>query len=254
VEYEQRIEALEKVEYPKPLGQFLYDLFDVYRVAHPWAADHNIKPKSVVRDLYQRAMGFGDYVAHYGIARSEGLLLRYLSDSYKSLTRAIPEDSKTDELIDLTEWLGELVRQVDSSLLDEWELLRNPPPGVAAEHAGALMGAALAAAIEDPSPPPVTANRRAFRIMVANAVGGPGVTWPRSTRIDHSTGRPPPPVITPSRPVWGSARRPGVCCRSPRVRPLGRCARCSTTPTATGNGVSRWRWIWPPPMTSASRS
>jgi hypothetical protein len=158
------------VEYPKPLGGFLYDLFDSYRVVHPWAADHNIRPKSVVRDLYQRAMGFGDYVAHYGVTRSEGLLLRYLSDAYKSLTRAIPEDSKTDELIDFTEWLGELVRQVDSSLLDEWELLRNPPPGVAAEHAGALRGAALAAAIEDPAPPPVTANRRAFRIMVANAV------------------------------------------------------------------------------------
>jgi len=170
VEYEQRIEALEKVEYPKPLGDFLYELFDSYRVVHPWAADHNIRPKSVVRDLYQRAMGFGDYVAHYGVTRSEGLLLRYLSDAYKSLTRAIPEDSKTDELIDFTEWLGELVRQVDSSLLDEWELLRNPPPGVAAEHAGALRGAALAAAIEDPAPPPVTANRRAFRIMVANAV------------------------------------------------------------------------------------
>src|SRR6202042_3730532 len=89
VEYEQRIEALEKVEYPKPLRDFLYDLFDTYRVAHPWAADHNIGPKSVARDLYERAMGFGDYVAHYGVTRSEGLLLRYLSDAYKGLTRAI---------------------------------------------------------------------------------------------------------------------------------------------------------------------
>ncbi|HWG75143.1 MAG TPA: DUF3516 domain-containing protein, partial [Acidimicrobiales bacterium] len=162
MEYEARLEVLDKLEYPKPLGDFLYDAFDRYRVVHPWAADHNVAPKSVVRDLYERAMGFADYVAHYGVARSEGLVLRYLSDAYKGLGRSIPEDDKTDELIDLTEWLGELVRQVDSSLLDEWELLRHPDGDVAE-------AAAASEVFPDAGPPPVTANPRAFRVMVRNS-------------------------------------------------------------------------------------
>ena len=160
VEYEARIEALDKIEYPKPLRDFTYDLFDVYRTQHPWAADHNIRPKSVARDLWERAMGFGDYVANYGVARSEGLVLRYLTDAYKGLVQSVPEDAKTEDLIDLTEWLGELVRQVDSSLIDEWERLRNPLPDD-------LAGAAGRAPIERP-PPPVTANVRAFRVLVRN--------------------------------------------------------------------------------------
>jgi hypothetical protein len=105
-------------------------------------------------------MGFGDYVAYYGLARSEGLVLRYLSDTYKALVQAVPEDAKTDELIDITEWLGELVRQVDSSLVDEWELLRHPE---AIEAAIATAGMA-----ERQGPPPVSANRRAFGVMIRN--------------------------------------------------------------------------------------
>ena len=162
VEYEDRIAALEKVEYPKPLREFTYDLFDSYRLAHPWAADHNIAPKSVVRDMYERAMGFPEYVAHYGVARSEGLVLRYLTDAYKALVQAVPEEAKTADLLDVTAWLGELVRQVDSSLLDEWERLRDP------EALAAAIAATGPAPIEE-TPPPVTANERAFRVMVRNA-------------------------------------------------------------------------------------
>jgi hypothetical protein len=122
-------------------------------------AEYSVEAKSVARDLYERAMTFGDYVAHYNLARSEGLVLRYLSDAYKALTQTVPEDAKTEELYDLTEWLGELVRQVDSSLLDEWERLQNP---------------LLAVTVGDPdapvvtTPPPVTANARAFRVLVRN--------------------------------------------------------------------------------------
>ena len=126
VEYEDRMEVLREVEYPKPLADLLYEVFDVYRVRHPWARDHNINPKSIVRDMYERAMGFSEYVAHYGIARSEGLLLRYFSDAYKALVQNVPEDTKSADLRDISEWLGEIVRQVDSSLLDEWELMSNP--------------------------------------------------------------------------------------------------------------------------------
>src|SRR6478752_8886982 len=105
-------------------------MFGVYRERNPWVDEHALSLKSVARDLWERAMDFGDYIRFYNLARSEGTVLRYLADVYKTLLRTIPEDRKTDELVDLTEWLGELVRQVDSSLLDEWEELRNPtvPP------------------------------------------------------------------------------------------------------------------------------
>ena len=162
MEYDERMAELDKLEYPKPLRDFTYDLFDAYRLHHPWVADHNIRPKSVARDLYERAMGFNDYIAYYGIARSEGLLLRYLSDAYKGLMQSVPEDDKRDDLLDLTEWLGELVRQVDSSLLDEWERLQSP-------DAVAALTPIPARQVLDDRTPPITANRRAFRVMVRNA-------------------------------------------------------------------------------------
>ncbi|MDT7569847.1 MAG: hypothetical protein QOE05_21 [Actinomycetota bacterium] len=102
-------------------------------------------------------MTFVEYVGFYGLARSEGLVLRYLADAYKALDRTVPDVLRTDELIDLTEWLGELVRQVDSSLLDEWEQLRSPTEAKPAQPV-------------DTTPPPLTANRRAFRVLVRNAM------------------------------------------------------------------------------------
>ncbi len=169
VEYEQRMAVLESLTWPKPLGEELYELFDRYRLIHPWAADHNIKPKSVVREMWERAMGFADYVALYGLARVEGLLLRYLSDAYRGLVQSVPEDMKTEELIDITEWLGELVRQVDSSLIDEWQALAaaSADPRAVTPASG---GTAAQAGPADVEPPPLSANTRAFTIMVRNAV------------------------------------------------------------------------------------
>lgn len=165
IEYEDRMKVLDELTWPKPLAEELYEAFDVYRARHPWATDFNVKPKSVVRDMWERAMGFADYVALYGLARSEGLLLRYLSDAYRGLVQSVPEDIKTDALLDITEWLGELVRQVDSSLLDEWEALAHPDQTLASLPA--LVEASAAATT--PTPPPVTANGRAFTVMVRNA-------------------------------------------------------------------------------------
>ena len=166
VEYEERIEALDSLEYPKPLRDWTYDLFDAYRLVHPWASDYNIRPKSVARDIYERAMTFSEYVAHYGLTRSEGLLLRYLSDVYRGLVRNVPEDLKTEDLLDLSEWLGELVRQVDSSLIDEWEHLAAAAASSSLEDAVSEIGLELSAAA---APPPVTSNTRAFKVMVRNA-------------------------------------------------------------------------------------
>ena len=167
IEYEERIEALDKLEYPKPLREWTYDLFDAYRVEHPWAADYNISPKSVARDLFERAMTFPEYIAYYGLTRSEGVVLRYLSDVYRGLVRNVPEDLKTDELIDVTEWLGELVRQVDSSLIDEWEHLAAAMASSNPDQAAAEIGLEVVEQVA--APPPVTANARAFGVMMRNA-------------------------------------------------------------------------------------
>jgi len=179
VEYEERIEALDKLEYPKPLRDFLYDLFDDYRLIHPWAKDNNISPKSIVRDMYEMSMGFNEYVAHYGLTRSEGLLLRYLSDTYKALQQNIPEDWKEESLQDIILWLGELVRQVDSSLLDEWEMLQqlNDALASAADPNGVglgnnrILGGDITQLRNNPADKQflLSQQKRAFMIMVRNA-------------------------------------------------------------------------------------
>jgi superfamily II RNA helicase len=157
IEYEQRMELLEDVTHPRPLLDLLEAAYETYRRGHPWVADYELKPKSVVRDMYERAMTFTEYVSFYGLSRSEGLVLRYLADAFRALRQTVPEDARTEELTDLIEWLGELVRQVDSSLLDEWERLRNP-------------GAVIEEARLDDKPPAVTRNVRAFRVLVRNAM------------------------------------------------------------------------------------
>ena len=162
VEYEERMERLNDVEAPKPLREFLYGTFDVFRNHHPWVGDENVKPKSVARELYETGYDFRQYIEHHGLKRSEGIVLRYLSQAYKALVQNVPEGSKTEALYDLEAWLGETVRQVDSSLLDEWEKLRNPDEAPAD-------GDDLPAGSE-PARPDVTRNVRAFRVMVRNEV------------------------------------------------------------------------------------
>ncbi len=156
VGYDERLEMLDGVTYPKPLEDLLEAAYDIYRRGHPWVLDYSLSPKSVVRDMYERALTFPEYVALYGLSRSEGLVLRYLAEAYKALRQTVPDEAKTEELTDLIEWLGEIVRQVDSSMLDEWERLRNPSE--AAPDGG------------DVRPPSVTANTRAFRVLVRNAM------------------------------------------------------------------------------------
>ena len=157
VEYEERMELLTEITYPMPLQDLLFGAYETYRRGHPWVGDYAVSPKTVVRDMYERAMTFGEYVGYYELARSEGTVLRYLADAYRTLSRTVPDHMKTEDLQDLIEWLGELVRQVDSSLLDEWEQLQNPTEEL--ERPG----------LEE-NTRPVTANRRAFRVLVRNAM------------------------------------------------------------------------------------
>jgi hypothetical protein len=159
IEYDERMELLEEVEHPQPLADLLFHAFETYRKGHPWITDHPLRPKTVVRDMFERAMTFTEYVSFYSLARTEGMVLRYLTDAYRALRQTVPDTVRNDELVDLTEWLGELVRQVDSSLLDEWERL------AAGDDSALVEPDPL-----DDRPKPVTANLRAFRVLVRNAL------------------------------------------------------------------------------------
>ena len=160
IEYDERMELLEDITYPKPLAELLAVAYGAFSRSHPWVLDHQVAPKSVARDLFEASMTFTEYVSFYQLARAEGIVLRYLADAYKALRQTVPEDARTDEVDDLIAWLGELVRQTDSSLLEEWEKLRNPDATDTAQVASAL----------DDQTPPVTANLRAFRVLVRNAL------------------------------------------------------------------------------------
>ncbi|MDX3071499.1 DEAD/DEAH box helicase [Streptomyces sp. MI02-7b] len=159
IEYEERMERLQEISYAKPLEEVLSHAYGVYRKSHPWVGDHPLSPKSVVRDMYERAMTFTEFVSYYELARTEGIVLRYLASAYKALEHTVPDDLKSEDLQDLIAWLGELVRQVDSSLLDEWEQLANPAEMTAEE-----------AQERADQVKPVTANARAFRVLVRNAM------------------------------------------------------------------------------------
>lgn len=162
IEYDERIELLDDVTYPKPLEELLGHAFDVYVRSNPWAADARLSPKSVAREMWERAFTFREYVSVYGLTRSEGAVLRYLSDAFKALRSGVPAAARTEELTDIVEWLGELVRQVDSSLLDEWEQLTNPD-----QQAGASLPDIRAVPARHR---PLTGNERAFTAMVRNAL------------------------------------------------------------------------------------
>ncbi|MET7795090.1 DEAD/DEAH box helicase [Streptomyces decoyicus] len=159
VEYEDRMERLMDVEYPKPLEELLFHAYGLYRKSHPWVGDHPLSPKSVIRDMYERAMTFTEFTSFYELARTEGIVLRYLASAFKALDHTVPDDLKSEDFQDIIAWLGEMVRQVDSSLLDEWEQLANPEVETAeqaAERADQVR--------------PVTSNARAFRVLVRNAM------------------------------------------------------------------------------------
>lgn len=126
VEYEQRMEELEKLEYPKPLRDFVYQTFNHFADRHPWVGEENIRPKSIAREMFENFCSFAEYVLTYELQRSEGLLLRHLNSVYKVLSQTVPDGSKTDEVVDVELFLRTLLRQVDSSLEDEWERMRDP--------------------------------------------------------------------------------------------------------------------------------
>ncbi len=158
LEYEERMELITEITHPKPLQDLLEGAFAIYRQTHPWLSEDDLRPKSIVRDMWERAMTFTEYVAFYGLSRSEGLVLRYLTDAYRALRSSIPEAAVTEGVTDIVEWLGALVRQTDSSLLDEWEALTAGEPVDRDE------------VVEVRRPASLTENVRAFTVLVRNAM------------------------------------------------------------------------------------
>jgi superfamily II RNA helicase len=161
VEYEERMERLAQVDHPKPNAAWIYGNFNEFRARHPWVGGDTVAPKAIVREMFERAMTFGEYVNDYGLKRSEGVVLRYLSDVYKGLLQNVPEELATTELGDMVAWLGAVVRHVDSSLIDEWERLLHPEAVDSAEDLRPALPTGDRTIVDDD---------RAFRVMVRNRV------------------------------------------------------------------------------------
>jgi len=126
IEYDKRIEELEKLEYPKPNREFIYSTFNAFADKHPWVGQENIRPKSIAREMFESFRSFSDYIRDYELQRAEGVLLRHLNRVYKVLTQNVPDAAKNDQVREMELYLGSMIRQVDSSLLDEWEKMRDP--------------------------------------------------------------------------------------------------------------------------------
>ena len=160
--YDERMEKLEQVEHPKPLREFLYDTFNAFKLAHPWVENENVRPKSIAREMFERYQSFADYVREYGLERSEGLLLRHLSQTWKVLAQTVPDHAKTEPVIEMETYFQELIRGVDSSLLEEWEKMKNPD----------YVAAELTDKPARPESFDITRDRDAFRRLVRAAFLG----------------------------------------------------------------------------------
>jgi len=153
VEYEERMDRLERVTYPKPRADFVYDSFNAFREKQPWVNRETVRPKSIARDMYERYASFNDYVKEYGLQRSEGVLLRYINEAYKTLAQTIPDAYKSDEVLDILAYLRTMLTRVDSSLLQAWEKMMSGEDTVEE-------------AVEEELAPDVSRDAKAFRALV----------------------------------------------------------------------------------------
>ena len=254
VEYEERLERLQDITYPKPLEDLLDAAFAQYCTKVPWAADYELSPKSVLRDMLESAADFKGYIQKLGIARSEGILLRYLAEAFRSLDRTVPLEKRNDQLNDIISWLGFVVRSVDSSLVDEW-------------------AAAGEDAAFDAAPPSdadvVVADRRGMTLLVRNALfrrvslaareraDELGSWTKRGVWASFAGAAPSRRSSRHTRSCWWMAMRarrrsspstsPTSLSPQPRAATCGTCTRSSTTAMATTTSAS-----WPT-LTSTPR-
>jgi superfamily II RNA helicase len=163
IEYDERIEELEKLEYPKPNREFIYSTFNAFADKHPWVGQENIRPKSIAREMFESFRSFSDYIRDYELQRAEGVLLRHLNSVYKVLGQTVPDTAKNDAVREMELYLGTMIRQIDSSLLDEWEKMRNPSYQRAETKEVRPPGAEEAAA-------DITRDTKAFTAAIRNRI------------------------------------------------------------------------------------
>jgi hypothetical protein len=159
IPYEERITRLEELEYPKPCREFIYSTFNAFSEAHPWVGQENIRPKSIAREMYENFRSFPDYINDYDLHRAEGVLLRHLSGVHKILAQTVPDKFKTPPVREMEDWLAGVLRGTDSSLLDEWERMRDPNWKPAEETAEGPEAA-----------PDITRNKREFTALIRTEI------------------------------------------------------------------------------------
>lgn len=164
IEYNQRMEELEKLEYPKPNRDFIYSTFNEFAARHPWVGQENIRPKSIAREMFEEFRSFADYIKLYELQRAEGLLLRHLSSVYKVLAQSVPDAAKNDTLREMELYLATMLRQIDSSLLEEWEKMRDPNYQPRGEQAELRPPGAEEAAAD------ITRDAKAFTAAIRNRI------------------------------------------------------------------------------------
>ncbi len=150
VEYEERMEILEEVNWPRPNAEWMQATFDSYRENHPWLADVPLRVKGVSREIYEEQAVFSAWVKGLGLERSEGVVLRYISQAYKTLLQNVPAEAQTDEVWEILGFFRAMLARVDDSLVTEWESLKD--------------GEVAEAAVERPTD--ISANPKAFRARI----------------------------------------------------------------------------------------
>lgn len=170
VPYEERLERLEKLEYPKPNRDFIYGTFNAFAERHPWVGQENIRPKSIAREMFENFRSFDDYVRDYQLQRVEGLLLRHLHSVYKVLKQTVPEPAKTDTLREMELYFGTMIRTVDSSLLEEWEQMVDPEYARRVAEERARITGQLRPAEAIPASVRITADSARFTGLVRNRI------------------------------------------------------------------------------------
>ena len=164
IEYQERMDELEKLEYPKPMREFIYSSFNAFAARHPWVGQENIRPKSIAREMFEQFRSFADYIKDYELHRAEGVLLRHLSRVHKVLTQTVPDNAKNDTVREMELYLGTMILQIDSSLLDEWEKMRDPNYQPSVEKGEARPPGAEEAAAD------VTRDTKAFTATIRNRI------------------------------------------------------------------------------------
>ena len=291
IEYDQRMEELEKLEYPKPNQEFIYSTFNAFADRHPWVGQENIRPKSIAREMFESFRSFSDYIRDYELQRAEGVLLRHLNRVYKVLAQNVPDAAKNDQIREMELYLGSMIRQVDSSLLDEWEKMRDPNFQRAETKEVRPPGAEEAA--QD-----ITRDTKAFTAAIRNRIfiflRGLVIADYEAALASLSEGRVPralkqvqPLKIRDSqssplrRMPMASRGRPSVCARRwkptnsntsafastrtrgmpgiltsflQKTRKAGASSRCWLTRRKPTTGWRNSKWIWPDPALWASHS